>query len=207
MAVPANHHSSLITHQFLMRKTFLPFSLPTIGDEEIAEVIDTLKSGWITTGPKAKLFEERFAEYVGAEEALAVSSCTAGLHLAMHVFGVGPGDEVIVPSMTFCSTVNEIVHLGAKPVMVDCREDLNIDPDAIEAAITPKTKVILPVHHGGQPCELAEIYDIARRHNLAVVEDAAHAVGAEYHSLKIGSSALSLFSSKLTNNKITKFLN
>ncbi len=101
-----------------MRKEFLPFSLPTIGDEEIAEVVDTLKSGWITTGPKAAMFEERFAKYVGSDQALAVSSCTAGLHLAMTALGIGPGDEVIVPSMTFCSTVNEIVHLGARPVLV-----------------------------------------------------------------------------------------
>ncbi len=173
-----------------MRKEFLPFSLPTIGDEEIAEVVDTLKSGWITTGPKAKLFEERFARYVGSGQALAVSSCTAGLHLAMTVLGIGPKDEVIVPSMTFCSTINEIVHLGARPVMVEINDDFNISPHAIQAAISPRTKAILPVHYGGQACDLEAIYAIAARHSLAIVEDAAHAVGAEYRGVKIGSDAL-----------------
>jgi len=173
-----------------VRKEFLPFSLPTIGDEEIAEVVDTLKSGWITTGPKAVRFEKRFAEYVGSDQALAVSSCTGGLHLAMTAMGIGPGDEVIVPSMTFCSTVNEIVHLGARPVLIEINDDFNISPVAIESAITPRTKAILPVHHGGQPCDLEEIYRLAVDHNLVVVEDAAHAIGAEYRGVKIGGDRL-----------------
>jgi len=173
-----------------MRDTFLPFSLPTIGEEEIAEVIDSLRSGWITTGPKTKRFEEEFREYIGAKHAIAVNSCTAGLHIALAALGIGPGDEVIVPTLTFCSTANVVVHLGARPVLVDVGEDFNVTPEAIEKAITPRTKAVIPVHYGGQPCDLEAIYAIAARHNLAVVEDAAHAVGAVYHGHKIGSDSL-----------------
>lgn len=175
-----------------MRRSFLPFSLPTIGEEEIAEVVDSLKSGWITTGPKTKRFEEEFQKYIGSKHAIAVSSCTAGLHIALAALGVGPGDEVIVPTLTFCSTANVVVHLGARPVLVDVGEDFNVTPEAIEQAITPKTKAIIPVHYGGQPCDLEAIYALAARYNLPVVEDAAHAVGATYHGHKIGSDALQL---------------
>ena len=174
----------------VIRKTFLPFSLPTIGGEEIAEVTDSLKSGWITTGPKTKRFEEQFREYIGSKHAIAVNSCTAGLHIALTALGIGPGDEVIVPTLTFCSTANVVVHLGARPVLVDVGEDFNVTPEAIEQAITPETKAIVPVHYGGQPCDLEAIYAIAARHNLPVVEDAAHAVGATYHGHKIGSDSL-----------------
>ena len=174
-----------------MRDTFLPFSLPTIGEEEIAEVIDSLRSGWITTGPKTKRFEEEFREYIGAKHAIAVNSCTAALHIALTALGIGPGDEVIVPTLTFCSTANVVIHLGARPVLVDVGEDFNVTPEAIERAITPRTKAIIPVHYGGQPCDLEAIYSIAARYNLSVVEDAAHAVGAAYHGHKIGSDFLS----------------
>ena len=175
-----------------MRSTFLPFALPSISDEETAEVVDSLRSGWITTGPKVKRFELDFAEYVDSKHAIAVNSCTAGLHIALTALGISPADEVIVPTLTFCSTANVIVHLGACPVLVDVGDDFNVTPEAIEAAITPRTKAIVPVHYGGQSCDLEAIYEVASHHNLAVVEDAAHAVGATYHGHKIGSNALSL---------------
>ncbi len=178
------------TTRTVIREKFLPYALPSIGEEEIAEVVDSLRSGWVTTGPKVKRFETDFAEYVGAKHAIAVNSCTAALHIALTALGVGPGDEVIVPTLTFCSTANVVVHLGACPVLVDVGKDFNVTPEAIEAAITPNTKAIMPVHYGGQPCDLAPIYEIAARHNLAVVEDAAHAVGAAYRGHKIGSDGL-----------------
>lgn len=174
-----------------IRKSFLSFSIPSIGEEEIAEVADSLRSGWITTGPKVKHFEDQFRDYIGSKHAIAVSSCTAGLHIALAALGVGPGDEVVVPTLTFCSTVNVVVHLGARPVLVDVGEDFNVTPEAIEAAITPRTKAIVPVHYSGQACDLDAIYALAARHNLPVVEDGAHAVGASYHGHKIGSDALS----------------
>ena len=175
-----------------IRESFLPYALPSIGDEEIAEVVDSLRSGWITTGPKTRRFESEFAGYVGASHAIAVNSCTAGLHIALTALGIGPGDEVIVPTLTFCSTANVVVHLGARPVLVDVGEDFNLTPGAIEAAITPRTKAIMPVHFSGQACDLAAIYELAVRHNLPLVEDAAHAVGCTYHGHKIGSDALTL---------------
>lgn len=173
-----------------MRQTFLPFSIPSIGEEEIAEVVDSLRSGWITTGPKTRRFEEEFRAYIGARHAIAVNSCTAALHIALTALGIGPGDEVIVPTLTFCSTANVVVHLGARPVLVDVGEDFNVPPEAIERAITPRTRAIIPVHYGGQPCDLEAIYAIAARYNLPIVEDAAHAVGATYQSHKIGSDSL-----------------
>jgi dTDP-4-amino-4,6-dideoxygalactose transaminase len=173
------------------RETFLPVALPSIGEPEIAEVVDSLRSGWITTGPKVKRFESDFAAYIGVKHAIAVSSCTAGLHIALTALGIEPGDEVIVPTFTFCSSANVVVHLGAEPVLVDVGDDFNIRPRAIEAAITPHTKAIMPVHYSGQACDMQAIYEIAARHHLAIVEDAAHAVGSTYHGHKIGSVALS----------------
>ena len=172
------------------RGTFLPFGMPSIGEEEITEVVDSLRSGWVTTGPKVKRFESAFAEHIGAGHAIAVSSCTAGLHIALTALGIGPGDEVIVPTLTFCSTANVVVHLGARPVLVDVGDDFNVSPAAIANAISSRTKAIMPVHYSGQACDLQAIYDIARQHNLAVVEDAAHAVGSLYNGGKIGSSSL-----------------
>jgi len=174
----------------MKRDTFLPFARPSIGEGEIAEVVDSLRSGWVTTGPKVKRFELAFAEYIGSRHAVAVSSCTAGLHIALTALGIGPGDEVIVPSLTFCSTANVVVHLGARPVLVDVGHDFNIAPQAVVNAITSRTKAIMPVHYGGQACDLKAIYEIARQHKLAVVEDAAHAVGSSYNGRKIGSSSL-----------------
>jgi len=180
------------TAEKTIRESFLPYAMPSIGEEEIAEVVDSLRSGWITTGPKVKRFESDFAGYVGSKHAIAVNSCTAGLHIALTALGVGPDDEVIVPTFTFCSTANVVVHLGARPVLVDVGEDFNVTAEAIEAAITPRTKAIVPVHYSGQACDLETIYALAARHNLPVVEDAAHAVGATYHGHKIGSDALPL---------------
>jgi len=171
-----------------VRERFLPFALPSIGEEEIAEVTDSLRSGWITTGPKVKRFEEEFAQYIECPHAVAVNSCTSALHIALTALGIGPGDEVIVPTMTFCSTANVVVHLGARPVLVDVAEDFHVTPDTILRAITPRTKAVIPVHYSGQAVDLASLYDIARCHGLAVVEDAAHAVGAEYDHHKIGAA-------------------
>jgi dTDP-4-amino-4,6-dideoxygalactose transaminase len=173
------------------REKFLPFALPSIGEEEIAEVVDTLRSGWITTGPKVKKFEADFAAYVQSSNAIAVNSCTAGLLSALTAFNIGPGDEVIVPSFTFCASANVAVHLGASPKLVDIGWDFQIDPLAVEAAITQQTRAIMPVHFAGQACDLEAIYGIAARHKLAVVEDAAHAAGTSYRGRMIGSDQLS----------------
>jgi len=173
-----------------MRDTFLPFSVASLGEEEIAEVVDTLRSGWLTTGPKTGRFERQFGTHVGASNAIAVNSCTAGLHIALRALGVGRGDEVIVPTLTFCSSANVVVHLGAKPVLVDVEDDFNAAPAAIAAAITPRTKAVLPVHFAGQACDLDALYALALRHGLAVVEDAAHAVGGTYRGRMIGADGL-----------------
>jgi dTDP-4-amino-4,6-dideoxygalactose transaminase len=181
----------MIETENTLRKAFLPFALPSIGEDEIAEVIDTLRSGWVTTGPKVKRFEDQFADYTEATNSIALNSCTAGLHMSLAVLGVGPGDEVIVPTFTFCATANVVVHVGARPVLVDIGTDFQIDPVAVEKAITPKTRAIMPVHFGGQACDLNAIYDIASRNNLAVIEDAAHAIGSTYQGKMIGSDDLS----------------
>lgn len=184
-----------------MRKSYLKFSVPSITQEEIDEVVTTLKSGWLTTGKKSKLFEEHFAEYIGTKYAVAVSSCTAALFLSLIVNDIQPGDEVITTPFTFISTANVIHHLRAKPVFVDIDEaTYNIDPNLIEKAITKKTKALLPVHYSGQSCDMKRIMDIAQRHNLHVIEDAAHAIGAEYYGKKVGSlgnlTCFSLFPTK-----------
>jgi dTDP-4-amino-4,6-dideoxygalactose transaminase len=173
-----------------LRETFLPYALPFIGEEEIAEVVDSLRSGWITTGPKVKRFEEDFAAYVQAKHAIAVNSCTAGLHIALTALGVGPGDEVIVPTLTFCASANVVVHLGARPVLVDVGEDYNVTVAAIDGAITPRTRAIMPVHYGGQACDLKEIYALADQRGLPVVEDGAHAIGCTYQGQKVGADFL-----------------
>jgi len=165
----------------------IPYCQPWIGDEEIKEVTDTLKSGWLSMGPKTIEFERLLAEYTGAEYAVAVNSCTAALHLSLLALGIKEGDEVITTPFTFTSTGNTIIHTGATPVFVDIERDTyNIDPGKVEEAITRKTRAILPVHYAGHPCEMREIKRIAREHNLYVVEDAAHALGSEYEGVKIG---------------------
>ena len=161
------------------RLPFLPFALPDIGDEEIAEVIDTLKSGWVTTGPKAKRFETDFAAFLGDEglHCIAVNSATAGLHLALEAIGIGPGDEVITTTHTFTATAEVVRYVGADVKLVDIDPNtLNIDPAAIEAAIGPRTKALLPVHYAGLAADMPAILAIAKRHGLKVVEDAAHAL-------------------------------
>ena len=171
-----------------VRDSFLPFGAPVIGDDEIEEVVATLRSGWIGTGPRCWRFETQIAEYVAAANAITASSCTAALHLALLAAGVGPGDEVIVPSMTFAATSNVVEHVGAIPRFVDVDpRTLNIDTAALEAAITPATRAVIPVHFGGLPCDMDEITQIARHHGIIVIEDAAHAIGAEYRGRMIGS--------------------
>lgn len=179
-----------------MRKEFLPFSTPTIGEDEISEVVDSLRSGWITTGPKVKRFEEAFKAYVGAPFAVPLSSATAGEHLALLALRIKEGDEVITTPMTFASTVSMIVLAGAAPVLVDIEPGtLNIDAAKIREKITEKTKAIIPVHFAGQPCDMDPIFALAREFNLTVIEDAAHAVGTEYKGQRIGSfDSISIFS-------------
>jgi len=169
------------------RAEFLPFHAPSIGEEEIAAVVEVLKSGWLTTGSKVKELEQQFSRFVGARHAVAVNSATAALHLALAAVGVEEGDEVIVPTMTFAATAEVVLYLRAKPVLVDCNRDtLNIDPAAIEAALTPRTRAIIPVHFAGQPCESDAILSLARSHDIKVVEDAAHALPARDGSSMIG---------------------
>lgn len=170
-----------------MRETFLPFSPPFLGEEEIAEVVDSLRSGWITTGPKTKRFEQEFRDYVGAPAALALSSCTAALHTALVLGGIGEGDEVITTPVTFTATVAVIEHTGARPVLVDVEPDtMNIDPALVRAAVTPRTRAVIAVHYGGHPCDLDALRAICEEHQLLLIEDAAHAVPAKYKGRFIG---------------------
>jgi dTDP-4-amino-4,6-dideoxygalactose transaminase len=170
-------------------RPFLPFALPEIGEEEIAEVVDTLRSGWVTTGPKARKFEEAFVAYLGDAnlQAIAVNSATAGLHLALEALGIGPGDEVITTTHTFTATAEVVRYLGADVKLVDIDPaTLNIDPAAIEALITPRTKALMPVHYAGLAVDMDAIYAIARKHSLKIVEDAAHALPTTYKQQLIG---------------------
>ncbi len=170
------------------RDEFLPYCRPYFDDEELNRVADVLKSGWWTKGSVTREFEKVFAEYVGAKYAVAVNSCTAAMHIALVAKGIGEGDEVISTPMTFCSTINTIVHTGAKPVLVDIDSKTGlIDVDKIEAAITEKTKAIVPVHYAGQSCDMDKINAIAEKYGLFVLEDCAHALSTEYKGRKIGS--------------------
>lgn len=170
-----------------VRDTFLVFGKPCLGEEEAHEVLDTLRSGWIGTGPKAIRFEQMFAEYVGARHALAVNSCTAALHLALLASGIMPGDEVITSPLTFAATANIIIHAGARPVFADIDpQTLNIVPANIESAITDRTRAVIVVHFGGLPCQMDDVMAIAQQHHLVLLEDAAHAVGARYEGRMIG---------------------
>jgi len=170
-----------------VRSQFLHFAPPLIGDEEIEEVVRTLREGWITTGPRAQRFETEFAQLVGAPAALAVNSATSAMHIALAALGIGEGDEVVTTTMTFTSTVHVIEHQRARPVLVDVEADtLNLDPNKVEAAISPKTKAIVPVHLYGHPADMDPIYAIAQRRGLAVIEDAAHALPARYRDRMIG---------------------
>lgn len=174
----------------MSRDSFLPYSPPSIGQAEISEVDDALRSDWITTGPRTHAFEAAFGKYVGAPggASLMLNSCTAGLHVALVALGVGPGDEVIVPTLTFAATANVVEHVGAKPVLVDVLHDtLCIDPEAVRAAVNPRTKVVIPVHYAGQAADLDPLFQIAATANLEVVEDAAHAVPTTYKGQMVGS--------------------
>lgn len=169
------------------RKDFLMLAKPLIGKEEINSVIEVLKSGWLTTGPKVREFEENMQKYLGCKKAVGLTSCTGGLHIALAALGIKHGDEVIVPTYTFASSGHVVSWLGAKPVLVDVEKDtFNINIKNIEEAITSKTKAIMPVHFAGHPCDMDKIMDLAKKHNLYVVEDAAHAIGSEYKGKKIG---------------------
>ena len=170
-----------------MKNDFLLFHKPFISEEEVDEIVDTVRSGWISMGPKTIRFENNFNDYIGVKKSVAVSSWTAAGHLTLEAFGINEGDEVILPTMTFPATAEIVCYFKAKPVMVDVDEDtLNISIEAIEKAITPKTKAIIPVHYAGQPCDLDEIHAIAKKHNLKVLEDAAHSLPAKYKGKKIG---------------------
>jgi len=172
----------------LIRDTFLPFSRPGIGEEEIAELLDSLRSGWITTGPKVERFSQDFAKYVGGKYAAALSSATAGLHLALLAHDIGPGDEVITTPLTFAATVNMIVLVGATPVLADIdRATLQVRPEEIERRISKRTKAIIVVHYVGDAADLDAILALAKKHDLAVIEDAAHAAGTEYKGRRVGS--------------------
>jgi dTDP-4-amino-4,6-dideoxygalactose transaminase len=190
-----------------VRDTFLVFGAPEVGQAEIDEVVDSLKTGWMGTGPKVARFEADFARYKGTEAAkvAAVNSCTAALHLSLLALNLEPGSEVITTPMTFCATVNTILHAGLKPVVADVDpRTYNIDPAALEAVITPKTRAILPVHFAGRPCEMDKLMDIAKRHNLKVIEDCAHAIETEFHGQAAGTFGdFGCFSFYVTKNIVT----
>ncbi len=191
--------------EYKKRDEFLAFGKPILSQDEIDEVVDTLKSGWLGTGAKTKRFERDFANYIGSKYAIAVNSCTAALHLAMLGLGIGEGDEVIVPALTFCATSNTVLHAGATPVLVDVdRKTFNIDVRKIEGKITEKTKAIIPVHMAGRSCQMDEIKAIAKKYNLFVIEDAAHAIESVYQNQKIGNIGdLGCFSFYVTKNITT----
>jgi dTDP-4-amino-4,6-dideoxygalactose transaminase len=185
-----------------MRESFLVFGSPLIGDQEIAEVVDSMRSGWIGTGPKVHRFEGMLAEYLGVEHCRCLSSCTAALILSLQVLGVGPGDEVLVPAMTFVASANAVEHAGATPVLVDSVPGTGlIDLDQAQAAITPRTRAIMPVHLAGRPVDMDRLNEFRERHGMVVVEDAAHAIGAEWRGRKIGDFGnLTAFSFYVTKN-------
>ena len=187
------------------KERFLVFGRPTIEEPEIAEVLDSLRNHWLGTGPKVARLERDFAAYKGTPNAVAVHSCTAAMHLSILAAGIQPGDEVVTTPLTFCATVNAILHSGAKPVLVDVdRRTMNLDPQSIERAITPRTRAILPVHFAGRMCDMDPIMAIAKRRNLVVIEDCAHAVEAEYKGRKAGTFGdFGCFSFYATKNMTT----
>jgi len=188
-----------------VRDNFLVFGSPLIEQAEIDEMVATLKSGWIGSGPKVARFERDFAAYKGAQNACAVNSCTAALHLSILSAGIGPGDEVITTPMTFCATVNAIIHSGARPVLADVDpETMNLDPTGVTAKISPRTRAVLPVHFAGRPCDMDAFSDIAQAHDLKLIEDCAHAIETEYKGRKAGTFGdFGCFSFYVTKNVIT----
>jgi dTDP-4-amino-4,6-dideoxygalactose transaminase len=187
------------------RKEFLVFGSPRIEQPEIDEVVSVMKSGWLGTGPRVAQFEHDFAAYKGVHNAVALNSCTAALHLSILAAGIKPGDEVITTPMTFCSTVNAIIHAGGTPVLADIDPlTLNIDPEQVERKITPRTRALLPVHFAGRPCDMDRLCDIAKRHNLKLIEDCAHAIETEYKGRKSGTFGdFGCFSFYVTKNVVT----
>ena len=187
------------------RADFIGLSRPDIGDEEIEEILQTLRSGWLTSGPRVRMFQQDLADYLDAAHVRCLSSCTAGLMLALRLAGVGPGDEVILPAITFVACANVVEHAGARPVFVDVDPATGlIDLDAADAAVGPRTKAIMPVHLGGRPVDLDRVDALSRRHDLVVIEDAAHAIGAEWRGRRIGSHGhLCSFSFHATKNMTT----
>jgi dTDP-4-amino-4,6-dideoxygalactose transaminase len=187
------------------RERFLVFGAPAIEDDEVREVVDSIRSGWLGTGPKVARFEEDFRKYKGAPHAVAVHSCTAALHLSILAAGLKPGDEVITTAMTFCATVNAIIHAGATPVLADVEPDtMNIDPACVERRITPKTRAILPVHFAGRPCDMDALCGMAAARGLTIVEDCAHAIETEYKGRKTGGFGdFGCFSFYVTKNIVT----
>jgi len=178
-----------------MRKVFLPFSRPSISETDIAAVAEVLRSGWITTGAKAAEFEQRFCRHVGCREAVALSSATAGMHLALRALDIGPGDEVITPSMTWVSTVNLIVLAGAVPVFADIdRHTLMVTIETVAKCLSPRTRLIVPVHFAGAPVDMAPIRELAAARGIFIIEDAAHALGTEYMGVQVGRNGTSIFS-------------
>src|ERR1035437_9535975 len=186
-------------------KPFLVFGAPLLEDEEVNEVVDSMRTGWLGTGPKVQRFEQALAAYKGVPYAMALNSCTAALHLSILAAGIGEGDEVITTPMTFCATVNAILHAGATPVLADIDpHTLNIDPALIEAKITSRTKAILPVHFAGRSCDMDAITGLARKHGLKLIEDCAHAIETEYKGRKAGTFGdLGCFSFYVTKNVAT----
>jgi len=187
------------------KENFLVFGAPLIEEEDVLEVVRCLRSRWIGTGPRVHQFEEVFAEYKKTKYAVAVNSCTAALHLAMLASGVGHGDEVITTPMTFCATVNSIIHCGAKPVLADCeKKTMNISPSEIEKKITSKTKAIIVIHFAGRCCNMESILDISKKYNLMIIEDCAHAIESEYRGKKAGTFGdIGCFSFYVTKNITT----
>jgi dTDP-4-amino-4,6-dideoxygalactose transaminase len=185
-----------------MRNKYLVFGSPIIEDEEITGVVNTLKSGWIGSGPKVSLFEDEFKEYIGSKYAVAVSSCTAGLHLSMLALGIETDDEVLVPAMTFAATANAVIHAGAKPILVDVdKRNMTIDTGDILKKITKKTKAIIPVHFAGRSCDINSINEIGAKYDLRIIHDAAHAIETEYHGKRIGTyNDIANFSFYVTKN-------
>ena len=188
-----------------MRNKFLIFGAPAIEQSEIDAVVAVMKSGWLGTGPKVMEFQKAFASYKGVQDAAAVNSCTAAMHLSMVAAGIGPGDEVITTPMTFCSTVNVIIHAGATPVLADINPiTLNIDPTCVERKITPRTKAIMPVHFAGRPADMDALCAIARERRLKLIEDCAHAIETEYKDRKAGTFGdFGCFSFYVNKNVIT----
>lgn len=203
MSSVAQHHQRSSRSAKALRQ--VPFYTPDIGEEEIAAVVETLRSGWITIGPRTQEFEKRFAAFVGAPHAVAVSSCTAALHLALDCIGIQPGDEVITSTLTFTATGATVLHAGGTLVLADVTPDtLNLDPADVGRKVSPRTRAIVPVHYAGHPAPMDELLDIARTHRLAVIEDAAHALPAAYKGRRVGTIGdLTAFSFYATKNLCT----